>query len=63
MRDTIRSAHSGAGMTSGCFRYSLRSVNAAFFFTMLCDVLPHPDLSVGVMTDENDKTYGDMSNR
>jgi hypothetical protein len=35
----MRAAHSSAGMTSGCLRYSRRSVSAAFFRTKLFDVL------------------------
>lgn len=36
----MRSAQSAAGMTSGCLRYSRRSVSAAFFLTKDLDVLP-----------------------
>lgn len=39
MMETIRSAHSPDGITSGCFRYSRRSVNAAFFLTNVCETL------------------------
>ncbi len=39
--DTIRNAHSFAGMTSGCFRYNRSSVRAAFFRTKFWDVLTH----------------------
>lgn len=39
MMDTKRNAHSAAGMTSGCFRYSRSSVKAAFFLTNVCEVL------------------------
>lgn len=36
----MRSAQSAAGMTSGCLRYSRRSVSAAFFLTKDLEVLP-----------------------
>jgi hypothetical protein len=37
--ETIRCAHSAAGITSGYFRYNLSNVSAAFFFTKLGEVL------------------------
>lgn len=39
MMETMRNAHSAAGMTSGCFLYSRSKVRAAFFRTKLCEVL------------------------
>jgi len=43
MMDTKRNAHSAAGMTSGCFRYSRNRVNAAFFLTNVWEVLRHDE--------------------
>jgi hypothetical protein len=39
MMDTRRNAHSAAGITVGCFRYSRSSVRAAFFFTKVGEIL------------------------
>lgn len=39
IRATILSAHSVTSSTLGCFRYSRRSVRAAFFLTKVDDVL------------------------
>lgn len=61
MIDTIRNAHSAAGMTSGCFLYNRNRVSAAFFLTKLCDVLFDLLIIVG-LTDQS-ITYGEMSKR
>ena len=37
--DTMRNAHSFAGITSGCFRYNRSRVRAAFFLTKFSEVL------------------------
>lgn len=65
INDTIRNAHSAAGMTSGCFLYNRTNVNAAFFRTKFCDVLHNENLSLPHRTYDRggDCTYGEMSNR
>ena len=61
MMETIRNAHSFAGMTSGCFRYRRKSVRAAFFRTKFSEVLARL-LRIGVEDGLKD-THGEINNR
>ena len=62
MIDTIRNAHSFAGITSGCFRYKRNNVRAAFLRTKFSEVLYEIEsLSHDVLQEHASDTHGEIN--